>query len=179
VSVIGGISSGMQSVLPPPDDDVAQAVLAQWNGIANGDPFYVGPTGPQTLAQLVPGSLQRKPLSSFQPNTEPKVARAVPYADFEVKKARDGLHQSSGPYVDYRLITVEIFGLKATVTQALSSIRAAKLFNRATLRTAAQFLLCKQLEGDDLKPAEASQPRAGETLWIGTIQLEVWTARPE
>jgi len=157
--------------LPSPHDDVAQAVEGKWKA-------------DDGLQRLVPGGLQQSRLSSFQPGIEPKVARALPYATFDVAKGDESLHQTSGAYLDYRKVVIEIRGLKAGVEAVLAYVRdpagnqvSGGLFNRQTLQTQAPFVGCTQAEDDDLKIDPDT--RAGEDIWIGTIQLSVMTARPE
>ncbi len=157
--------------LPSAHDDVAKAVEAKWNGDSG-------------LQKLVPGGLQQARLSSFQPGVEPKVIRSLPYAVFMVSKGDNSLHQTNGPYLDFRDVLIEIRGLKADVEAALEHIRdpagdqtTGGLFNRATLNTEANFVGCTQAEDDDLKIDDDT--RAGEDIWTGTIHLNVMTARPE
>ncbi len=150
--------------LPSANDDVARAIVLKWAATA-------------ALIELVPGGLQQGRLSSFQSGVEPKRARAVPYAHFEVKKGKEGVHQTGGDCIDWRSVRIEVRGLKADVENVLEYLRNNRAFNRATLQTQATFLACLQTEDDDLKEDDA--PRAGEDIWVGCVALEVATQRPE
>jgi len=156
--------------LPSPNDDVARAVVEKWS--ADG-----------TLAALVPGKLQQARLSSYQPEGGASEPRQSPYANLTVTKEKEGLHQTFGHYLDFRLATVEVRGRKADVEAALEYVRdpngdqSGGLFNRQTLNTVAPFVACLQLEEDDLR--QDPEQKAADDVWIGTIRLSVWTARPE
>ncbi len=155
------------------DDDVAQAVKQKWYAAT-------------TLVPMVPGGLQRGRLSSFQPDAAPAPhpepdadtllsKRVLPYARFQVSKSQPGIHNTGTIYVDIRLVTIEVYGLRAQVEEILSIIRDDQIFNRQTLATEAGFLACLQMDDPDV--VEDETRRHGEGIWIGTVKLEVWTDR--
>lgn len=155
--------------MPSADNDVAQAFAAKWDADSG-------------LTALVPGGLQQGRLSSYQPGTDPRVERSKPYASFDVTKSREGTHQTPGPggiwtRIDYRLVKLEIRGLKPDVEKVLAYIADNRVFNRRALQTQAPFMACLQLDDDDLAEDEAT--KKGEDIWVGTVKLEVWTQRNE
>lgn len=147
------------------DRDIAQAIERQWAAFPE-------------LATLVPGLLQRGRLSSYQPGSSPPIARLVPYAQLTVTKTAPGMHQTSpSAYIDIRRATIKVYGLEAAVAPVLAYIRENTVFNRQTLNTQARFMACTQ-DGDGTITQDEER-KQGEDVWVGTIDLDVWTQRNE
>lgn len=200
-------AQGVLAFLPCADDDAAQAVVAKWNADVNLPTLVPGGIQQGKLSSWQPNAAEYEPATGKQPagsmgatgtaavgnasaiqSQQAQGLRKMPYAGFDVTVSRPGIHQTTTGlydyYLDFRLVVIEIRGLKPAVANVMAYLRQTQpgvplsgLFNRQTLATQATFIGCVQAEADDLR--EDPAPKAGEDIWIGTVRFEVWTQRPE
>ena len=141
------------------DDDVAQAILTRF--AADGQ-----------LPVLIPGGLRRgREVAAVTANT--------PYAVLEVGDGeRKAEYSTGGVYLDYRMVTITIYGLEAAVRAALAQIQKAydpapSGGNGLTIPNATHRVtwpLSRHVEQD---PATKS----GEDIWRGIARYEVISNR--
>lgn len=100
----------------------------------------------------------------------------MPYAAVESKLDRRDSTGTAGAWHDHRKVTIRVYGLKADVVTALKALTA--VFNVRTVLTypsGARFMRWWPTGGPKIE--EDPDRRAGEDVWIGTIEADVWSIR--
>ncbi len=148
-----------------PDDDVAQAVTTKW--LANA-----------TIVAAVPGGLHT--------GTRAQAGLLRPYALLDVRQGptspSEGLmapRRSGGPWIDFRHVTIRIWGTLAQVRTALAAVRTA--FDATTAPVLSVPNVTATMDVRPLQPqdelAEDEKAKEGEDQWIGTAEWEILCQR--
>lgn len=147
------------------DTDVAAAWVSRWKSSAALD---VAVPGGITSDRLTEG----RPLASLP-------ERLTPYAELQVTKGKDPEYVSSGDFIDYRKVTVTIFGVgKESLGGVVSAARhvfdspAPLDFSHAPAVTGH---MRTQPLGDTEAPDE--NRKQGEDLRKAVLEWVVWTHR--
>lgn len=106
----------------------------------------------------------------------PDRPREMPYATVESKLDRRESTGTGGAWHDHRKVTIRVWGKKADVVQALRALTAR--FNLQTVLaypSGARFLRWWPTGGPRLE--EDPQRKAGEDVWVGTVEADAWSIR--
>jgi hypothetical protein len=140
------------------DNDVMVAVKDRWDADAS-------------LPTLVPGGLRSGRLVASTATT--------PRAQLEVQQGPTP-NQYFAPatvgkgYIDYRMVTLTVRGLKAAVETALDRVQV--VFDWKTLTVSnATFLACRPIDSPRLQIE--GETKSGDDVWAGVAMYEVMTQR--
>lgn len=145
------------------DADVARAWVNRWDAA--------------DLSTYVPGGLVSDRLSETQ-GLPSQGKRPNPYARLLVAKGKDPEYVSGGEYIDYRKVTVEVYGVgKQAVGTVVSAVRGA--FDRQALHFDHEPRVVSHMMtfplGDSEEPDETE--REGEDIRKAVLEWMVTTHR--
>lgn len=160
------------------NSDVEQAILTAWqtaglNGAQSPDSVAGGPgTGPVT------GGIARLPRPRDNPG--PTKRPPMPYATLEVKKdPKPNEFSSNGTCIDYRRVTITIYGVgEAAVGAVVESVleglylTTARSWISLTIPNAA-WMRTEYVSSD----TDISQPVAGQDVRMFPMEFTVWSHR--
>lgn len=136
-----------------PDAEACQAVIAKWTG--------------SSLPGVVPGGIHKDAL------TKPS---GTPYARIESKQGKDPMFSTGGLYIDYREVTISIYGVGdiaiGTIIPAVQAILNDKTL--VFVNSAVSFMRCEPL---GVLVAQEAEIKSGNEYRAAQFRYMIWTER--
>ena len=147
------------------DEDTLEAIALLW--AKDGNPVYGvlvsnNPNAPQAVTSPIQAGL-------------PKAGQSPVYVVADSKKGREREWYTGSIFLDFRNVTIKAYGPKTLVTQVIQKI--GDRFNRQGILVYPSGAKFNAWVPIDSGLMEDPNTKAGNDVWIGTIEAEVWSVR--